>query len=555
MMWKILTISFIAVTVVVCQAAAEPASLEAQLSKASQLKLHNATIIAQLYRDREFKTIWVQFGQSHKVITRLLALLETVDQEALNPADYHVETIRTLLTDTDAHAFALELLVTDAYLQYAQHLISGRLNPRGLGIDWYFPKSTIDPVMLLHEAVATGKPVRYLEAFRAQRWRYLGLTKALATYRELAAQAEWPTVPGTKKLDVGTRSDRIRAVRARLWASGDLQDTKLSRFVRRGFSNEHREREGEAPTALPVEGATQAPLIDADLYDEALAEVVRVFQQRHGLFADGVIGRGTIDAMNVSAKDRVRQIEVNLERLRWLPDLGQRHILVNIPSYDLNYIDRGKSKLAMRTVVGRLKDKTPTMSGSMSYLVFNPHWNVPDSIATKELLPKIQEDPTYLTNRKYKVYAKTETGLEEVDSNDVNWNKVDMTSLRIRQDSGRGNALGRIKFMFPNRHSIYLHDTPSRALFLNQTRAFSHGCVRVEHPIDLATQVLNNAAWNAATITRATQQRQQRIVNLEEPLPVHILYLTAWTEADGTIHFRRDIYGHDQRIARQLASF
>ena len=347
----------------------------------------------------------------------------------------------------------------------------------------------------------------------------------LAQYREIARDGGWAPIPGSakEKIEPGTQNPRIIAVRARLAITGDLQENRSH--------------------------AT------SDLYDGPLEAAVQRFQKRHGLIDDGVIGVGTIQAMNVPVEERIRQLSVGLERLRWLPrDFGERHIVVNIPSFDLTLMDKGKPAITMRTVVGRQRDRTPALSATMQYLVLNPRWNVPKSITNKELIPKVRNNPEYLASRRYKVYQRNEEGaMQQVDPTTVDWDTADASSIRLQQDSGAGNSLGRIKFMFPNRFSVYLHDTPSRSLFSRQTRAFSHGCVRVEHPRDLATEVLKYMeGWDGEKIRQAVNSGRHRTVHLDKPLPVHIIYQTAWSSANGTPQFRSDIYRYDHKVAKAL---
>ncbi|MGH7539366.1 MAG: L,D-transpeptidase family protein, partial [Gemmatimonadota bacterium] len=287
-------------------------------------------------------------------------------------------------------------------------------------------------------------------------------------------------------------------------------------------------------------------------------EAVLRFQGRHGLDADGVVGGSTIAALNVPAEDRASQIEVNLERWRWLPaDLGSRHIEVNIAGFGVEVVDRGRPVLRLRAIVGRHYTQTPSFSATLRYLVFAPFWHVPWSIAVREEFPRFQRDPGLLAAERFMLIDR-ETN-EPVDPTTVEWAASTPAQLaaryRLRQSPGSRNALGRVKFMFPNPFDVYLHDTPGRELFARTTRAFSHGCIRVERPLDLAAFLLESQGWTRERILGAAEGTEETTVVLDRPLPVHVLYWTAWIDpAEGTLHFREDVYGRDERVLQALAA-
>jgi murein L,D-transpeptidase YcbB/YkuD len=268
---------------------------------------------------------------------------------------------------------------------------------------------------------------------------------------------------------------------------------------------------------------------------------------------DGVVGPATLAALNVPVGERVRQIEMNLELWRWLPrDLGQRHIMVNITDYTMSVVEDGREVMGSKVIVGKPSRPTPVFAGEMSYLVLNPYWHVPPTIAVKDKLPKLRRNPYALSRQRIRVFA----GGKEINPGRVNWRRVNARNLRyhFRQDPGPRNALGRIKFMFPNRYSVYLHDTPSKYLFNRDNRTFSSGCVRVADPIDLAEYLLSDSGWSRKAIVSKTRGKRQRRVNLSEKVPVYILYWTAWVDDAGETHFRRDIYEHDKRLAKAFRS-
>jgi murein L,D-transpeptidase YcbB/YkuD len=299
---------------------------------------------------------------------------------------------------------------------------------------------------------------------------------------------------------------------------------------------------------------------ESDLFDEALEEAVRRFQASHGLESDGAVGRGTLAALNVTAAQRVRQIEVNLERWRWLPQkLGDRYVLVNIAAFHLYVVEGGSSILDMRVVVGRPVRRTPVFSDRMTYLVFNPYWEIPELIAVQDIVPQVRRDLSYLAQMGIKVYQGWGAKAREIDPATINWATEwavpgpKKFPYRLRQEPGPSNALGRIKFMLPNDHDVYLHDTPARNLFRKEARTFSSGCIRIEKPLELAEYLLQNTPLAAReALEAALASDHNRIVSLPSPLPVHLLYWTSWVDTEGVTHFRQDIYGRDEPLRLAL---
>nr|MDQ2694533.1 L,D-transpeptidase family protein [Pseudomonadota bacterium] len=277
---------------------------------------------------------------------------------------------------------------------------------------------------------------------------------------------------------------------------------------------------------------------------------------RHGLLEDGVVGPLTQYEMNVPAWERVRQIVLNLERWRWLPeDLGRRFILVNITDYALAVVEDGRRVLESRVVVGRSKRPTPVFTGTLSHLVLNPYWRVPRTIAVEDMLPQLQKDPYALARQNIRVFDAAAG--REIDPGGVDWSRVNKHNFNflLRQDPGPGNALGRIKFMFPNRHAVYLHDTSSPRLFNRNRRSYSSGCVRVSKAWDLAEYLLrDDPRWSRETLQAAASGRREKTVHLPQKIPIHLMYWTAWVDDEGLAHFRNDIYKHDETLAQVLTA-
>jgi murein L,D-transpeptidase YcbB/YkuD len=294
------------------------------------------------------------------------------------------------------------------------------------------------------------------------------------------------------------------------------------------------------------------------MFDEAVERGLINFQRRHGLDPDGALGPSTLAALNVPLEARIRQIKVNMERCRWLPqDLGNRYIAVNIANFSLDVMEENEPVLSMRVVVGKKVQRTPVFSSEINQIVFSPTWTVPKKIAGTELLPKVQNDINYLAQENFTVYDSYEDDARVVDPTQINWSHMTAETLpfRFRQRSGPLNALGRVKFLFPNTFDVYLHDTPARELFHQTVRTFSHGCIRVEKPIELAAYLLhNNKSWTDEAIRSATKRTEEQYVDVFDHMPIHILYWTAWVSERGKMEFRDDIYGRDETLAKALES-
>jgi murein L,D-transpeptidase YcbB/YkuD len=300
------------------------------------------------------------------------------------------------------------------------------------------------------------------------------------------------------------------------------------------------------------------PAADDTVFDAALEQGLRGFQERHGLDADGTVGASTLAALNVPVEDRIRQIELNMERWRWLPQtLGERYIMVNIPNFHLDVVEHGQALLGMRVVVGRPTRRTPSFSAEMTHLVLNPHWYVPPTIAIQDKLPLLRRDPGYLSRQNFKLFRHGEGGATRIDPRAVDWSSVSARNFpyQLRQDPGPRNALGRVKFMLPNPHHVYLHDTPARELFAKNERAFSSGCIRLENPMELADYLLqDDSQWAQRRRVAGGKRGAEQVVLLPTSVPVHLMYWTAWTSASGVVHFRKDIYERDQALDKALAT-
>ncbi|MHA1157824.1 MAG: L,D-transpeptidase family protein, partial [Alphaproteobacteria bacterium] len=294
-----------------------------------------------------------------------------------------------------------------------------------------------------------------------------------------------------------------------------------------------------------------AAVEDPELFDDIVDEAVRAYQEQADLNVDGIVGPGTLGVLNRDAEDHAATILVNMERWRWMPkDLGRLYVRVNVPNYNVEIHRDGEVFHSTRIVVGKPRNQTPIFSDEIEHVIVNPTWNVPASIARKEFLPAMLQNSSALNG--YNVYANIKGHFRQVDPLKVNWSSVDMRKIQIKQPPGARNALGRVKFMFPNKHAVYLHDTPSKSLFKKDVRAFSHGCVRVNNPWDFAEALLDADPNLTGEIVQKMVGGREKQLNLDEHIPVHITYFTAWIDADSELQIRRDLYGHDTRMKKAL---
>ena len=488
-------------------------------------------LIRQVYRDREERPLWSRRGRPLARAKELVTSICRAGKEGFRPADYDVEGLRQAALALESKQepgpddiAALDIRLTGMMLAFAKDLLAGRLDPRAVDDGWYLRsrRSSIDST--LRAALQDDDFPDMLESLGPRQKEYQDLVEALAEYRELLRDGGWKSVPPGKALERGDRGPRVGALRERLRASGELDAPK---------------------NAEPV-------------FDDEVAGAVARFQARHGLEPDSSVGGATLSALNVPVERRIRQIELNLDRYRWLPDeFADRYILVNIPDFRLRAYDGSRESFEQRVIVGdEYQNATPVFADSMTYLVFRPEWNVPSSILVNEMLPKLQDDIYDLAGHGFEV-VDTEADTLVRDPSSIDWDDEDTVDLRyrVRQRSGENNSLGLVKFMFPNRFNIYLHDTPARKLFDRPVRTLSHGCVRVENPVQLADFVLDGQdGWDEGKIRAAMEDSsgsRGRTVPLERPVPVYLLYLTAFMR-DDELHFRNDPYGKDRRAFARL---
>ncbi|ROO27479.1 L,D-transpeptidase family protein [Salinisphaera orenii] len=518
--------------------------------------LSEATVdaaLADYYAAHDHAPAWLDAeGRPREAVEALLAAVARADRQGLIAADYRADALarRAEAARTDpetlsaADRAALDIALSRVFVQYAADLHEGRVETGDLRPRWYEDLPPADYVGALEHAAVNGNVDAALSELRPPHDGYTRLVKALADYRAIADDGGWPTLPEGPLLEPGVRDARVNTLRERLRLTGDLPSG----------DNTAPAPDDDSPTAASTDTATEAET-RAPRYDDALAAAVERFQRRHGLAVDGRVGEQTLAALNVPATRRVRDIEINLERWRWLPgDLGERYIMVNIPEYRLRAFEDGRPALTMKVVVGETYNDraTPVFSDRMQYVIFRPYWNVPRGIAAEEIVPEARAEPGYLEANRYEIVRAFGPNATPLEPSKERLTQVEAGELFIRQRAGARNALGLVKFMFPNEYAVYLHDSPAERLFSRTERAFSHGCVRVARPDDLAAFVLDGRPdWDAGRIDDALHEGSRKRVDLAESIPVYLMYWTAFVTDEG-VQFRPDLYEHDRRVDEAL---
>ncbi len=490
-----------------------------------EAEIASSNLLVEIYEKRNFALAWNDVEQ----IAELIEAIKATDADGLNPSDYHLDEVETAYneltggaTDSPAHRAAQDLILTDSLARLGYHQLFGKVNPYTLDPHWNFRRelNDMDPATAIQEGIDSPSLLEYLKTVFPRGWVYRQYKVGLAAYRQIQADGGWPQIPEGPTIRPGASDGRLSVLAQRLAISGDLDEDQLSILVTN--------------------------------YGDVLQEGVKRFQHRHGLDVDAIVGRGTLRALNVPVEDRVRQLEINLERTRWVTDdIEDDFVLVNIASFRAFVIRDREIVWETKVQVGRTYHQSPVFRDLMKYVVINPTWTVPYSIATKEMLPQIQSDPDYFAKRDFDI--KDRSG-NLVDAASIDWSKLTRRNFgyTLVQRPGPNNALGRVKFMFPNAHAVYLHDTPSKYLFSRADRAFSHGCIRVENPFDFAEVLLGSAGWNQDRFQEVLDSRETKTVFLPNPIPVLLLYWTAHVDPDGVVFFYDDVYERDQAIAEAL---
>ena len=485
----------------------------------SGLEIYNGAsrkaTIRSFYDQRSFSRAWTSDNSARESAWQAVEILEQSALEGLNPSEYHVDEIRQAYVNGDFTL--LELLLTDNVLRYASHVRDGQYAPSAVDPHWMIKFEVRgDVVTQLNKALGERRVGEYLRNLVPPHVVYQNLRRQLRTHAELANNGGWPGFPSSgMTIKPGMRHPHVALLRARL---------------------------------AVTDGADSYYVSDPEYFDQDLQAALENFQSRHGLNADGVIGPKTREALSVPVQNRVRQILASMERFRWIPrNLGNTNVVVNVPAFRLWYTENGSSALTMRTIVGktRVDHQTPSFTDRMQYLVLNPNWNVPSSIASKEISKEVSEDPEYLDRGGYTVFDRSGN---VIDPTTIEWSQYgghNPLPYRIVQSRGADGVLGSVKFMFPNRHGIYLHDTQTRHLFKKDERAYSHGCIRIEKPMELASRLLGGSPEEIDEMIRNSSKN--RHIDLQVEIPVYLVYMTAWVD-DDAMHFYDDLYNRDRDL-------
>jgi len=475
-------------------------------------------MIRDFYTAREFRPLWVGPQGPTAAAAALQKVLDNAAAEGLDPEDYRLPEMEagpSRAAATPQGAADWEIRCSQTFLTYAVHLARGRFDPEREFFQWVPYRRPADPLAALAEVGRGTAPEAALAALAPRHPSYGALKERLEFYRRLAAAGPLTPLPPGKALKKGSTGPRVAALKNRLLLLGDLNGELLH---------------------------------DPEVFDGVTDLAVRRFQWRHGLKITGIVDKQTLASLNADPARRVRQLEINLERWRWYPDdFGSLYVMVIIPDFWLFVVEDWKTVLSMKTVVGTAQNPSPIFNDTMTYLELNPPWNIPASIVEKEMIPSVLKDPDFLKKKRIRIYRDWSEKAREIDPAAIDWRKVNPEKFpyRMVQDPGV-NPLGRIKFMFPNSFDVYLHDTTQRYLFNRHRRMFSHGCIRVEKPYELALWVLkDNPGWSRERLMAEIGKRKRQVVTLTRTVPVHVLYLTAWVDGHGVLQFREDIYGYD----------
>jgi L,D-transpeptidase YcbB len=488
------------------------------------------------YEQRGWRPVW--FTESGQPLARLDSVSLTIDladKHGLVADHYHRQILDHLLRELESGPGSaglrvdVELLATDSLMALGHHLAFGRIDPETIDPGWMIER---EPANLMTRLASTPADAEMdlrtiLQSLLPRHDEYHTLVERLALQRIIMSGGRWEPIEAGPALRPGDQSARLILVRDHLLRLGDL--------------------------AVPTDGEE----IAAEIFDRPLDEAVRRFQRRHGLEVDGVIGRNTLAALNTSPQDRIDQLRANLERWRWLPpSLGDEFILVNIAGFDMRVVSSNRTRMQQRVIVGQPYRRTPVFVGRMSYLVLNPSWEVPHKLAVQDQLPKIRANLNYLDDMGFALLQGWGSDEVRVDPQSVDWSTLSARNFpfRLRQAPGPENALGQVKFMFPNRYNVYLHDSPARGLFSLEDRARSSGCIRLEQPHELTRWLLTerSSLRTIQQLDAILESGRETTIRLDRPLAVYLLYWTAWVDEDDQVHYRRDVYDRDRALIQAL---
>ncbi|XCN71939.1 MAG: L,D-transpeptidase family protein [Candidatus Electrothrix aestuarii] len=531
-------------------------------------------LLFAFYQENNFFPYWVtEYGPTRNAHI-LLSVLRRVDEEGLELERYKITDLTALLVSRETADLAqLDLMFTLALYTYLGDMLEGAVASCMLdpGLFDAARSTAANRHAMLREAVGVHDFRLFLKNLSPRHYDYQSLKKTLAKYRRLAARGGWPEIPPGETLRPGMEDPRVRVLAERLFITGDLKDfsvipappllarPKSPPGPIRKMRDRGQQLSPRQALLPPSWWMFPLPLPVYHLqYSNALLKAVQHFQQRYSLEQDGVIGKKTLSALNLPVQDHINKLILNMERWRWLPhQLEGRRIIVNVAGFRLVGMHDRKVEISMPVIVGKVRNKTPIFSHIMTYIEVNPYWNIPPNIARNEIVPKVLENPLYLQEQRIRIFADWQEGAPEILPETIDWENIGrgINQFHLRQEPGPGNALGTMKFMFPNTKNIYLHDTPAHGLFRRARRAFSHGCIRVSRPLELASYILTHdyQMISRKQLEAQVASHERKIFVLNQPLPVHLIYRTARVDRNtGAAYFYDDIYGRDARLAAAL---
>ncbi|MFW5759844.1 MAG: L,D-transpeptidase family protein [Cyclobacteriaceae bacterium] len=485
-------------------------------------------LIMDLYQTNDYNLLWNEFLEPSEKLNSLISYIKQSENVGLEPENYNYSYMQELINKAYVDGalqdmlslLQLDICATSSAIVLSSHLNAGRISPDKIDTAWFVNPPKLDYAKYIDQALQGGSIQNAFEKLQPNIDHYWKLASKLKKYHKIKRNGGFPSLPSVNQLSAGDSTSLIRPVKKLLAATGDLEDMTENSNI----TNEYK-------------------------------QALRQYQMRMDLPVTGSLNEATLRAMKVPVEQRIATIALNMERLRWFEEFEEEYILINVPEFRMQVRKNDQEVIGMKVVVGKEYDSTPIFSDELEYLVFNPHWTVPLSIASEELLPKIKSNPEFLTVNNYKLMDGWDRNAKEVNPEQVNWSDIDEDNFPyvIVQESGKSNALGAVKFMFPNEYSIYMHDTPADYLFEKENRDYSHGCIRLERPFKLAKYLLRNKeGWNQQKQREVMDKEEPVTVNLPESLPVNIVYLTSWVDEDGNLNFRDDLYGHDQAQLRAL---
>ncbi len=487
-------------------------------------QIASITVLPELYENNGFQRLWT----NSQNINDLINAIKTIDEDGLRADDYHITKIEQLRsrigsgTSSDPALLAdFDILLTDSLIRMGYHLIFGKVDPEDHHPHWNLMVEIDDdrPAIFIQEILDAGNLAKEIEELRPQHIVYDEFKSALKKYRSFQANGGWEPIPAGPTLKKGMQDGRVLLLRKRLQITGDF--------------------------------ATEAS--ESEIFDDPLEQAVKRFQARHHLTTDGSVGKQTLEALNVPVENRIDQIRINLERTRWvLHAISGQFVIVDIAGFEVFVYKDNEIVWTSRVQVGRPYRQTPVFKSEIKYLDLNPTWTIPPGILAKDTLPAVKKDRNYLKDRNIKVIDRTG---KAVNQDTIDWSKYTGRNFpyQLRQDPGPDNAMGLIKIMFPNKHLVFIHDTPSKSLFERTDRTFSSGCIRTKKPFELAQILLEDPdKWNAESFKQAIDSGQTQRVMLPKPVPILLFYWTAAVEPDGTVRFKKDPYKRDAEVLQGL---